>query len=67
MQMGGERHIPFPVRVDGARGAALRNASPSVGEHTVAVLSEIGFASTEIEALTNSGLFAPQGATKEAT
>jgi CoA:oxalate CoA-transferase len=66
MAIRGERHIPFPVRVDGERGAALRNISPPTGAHTAAVLGEIGYAPDEIAAMSHSGLFARQGAAKEA-
>jgi crotonobetainyl-CoA:carnitine CoA-transferase CaiB-like acyl-CoA transferase len=57
MALGGERHIPFPVHVDGERGAALRGTAPTTGEHSAAVLHEIGFGPAEIEALAQSGLF----------
>lgn len=62
MAMGGERHIPFPIRVDGERGAALRHTAPGTGEHTADMLREIGFNSAEIEKLGESGLIALQAA-----
>lgn len=58
MALDGERHIPFPVIVDGERGAALRNVAPAAGADSNDVLREIGFAPDEIEALARSGLFA---------
>ncbi|MFI4994290.1 MAG: CaiB/BaiF CoA transferase family protein [Hyphomicrobiales bacterium] len=57
MAMDGERHIPFPVHVDGDRGAALRRTAPETGQHSQAILGEIGFDATEIEKLAKSGLF----------
>jgi crotonobetainyl-CoA:carnitine CoA-transferase CaiB-like acyl-CoA transferase len=57
MALDGERHMPFPVVVDGERGAALRNLAPPVGAHSAEVLGEIGFAPEEIDALTRAGLF----------
>src|SRR5690606_11350390 len=53
--IGGERHIPFPVLVDGVPGGRLRNAAPEVGEHTVEVLTELGLGDAEIEQLIRSG------------
>jgi crotonobetainyl-CoA:carnitine CoA-transferase CaiB-like acyl-CoA transferase len=57
MAIDGERHIPFPVHVDGERGAALRCSAPAAGQHSADVLSEIGFSATEVENLGDSGLF----------
>ena len=48
---GGERHIPFPVRVDGRRGAALRGLAPALGADTADILREIGFGAEEAAAL----------------
>jgi crotonobetainyl-CoA:carnitine CoA-transferase CaiB-like acyl-CoA transferase len=56
MAMNGERHIPFPLRVDGERGAGLRHTAPTTGEHTDAVLGEIGFDTAEIAQLRATGL-----------
>lgn len=55
MRLEGERHIPFPVVVDGERGGALRNVAPPVGGHSAQVLRELGFADDEIDALQRSG------------
>ncbi len=60
MKMSGERHIPFPVHVDGERGGALRANAPATGEHTAAVLEELGFSPAEIETLAGSGLVSPR-------
>lgn len=56
LERDGERHIPFPVRVNGSRGAALRNTAPAVGAHTGAILAEIGFTPAESAALEGSGV-----------
>jgi crotonobetainyl-CoA:carnitine CoA-transferase CaiB-like acyl-CoA transferase len=58
MRLDGERHIPFPVMVDGERGAALRNIAPPLGAHTREVLREIGFADLEIDAFRRTGAIA---------
>lgn len=57
MESDGERHIPFPVWVDGRRGAALRSTAPQMGQHTAAVMAEIGFTATEIRAFAGTGTF----------
>ena len=61
----GERHIPFPVRVDGEAAPALRWTAEEVGRSTEAVLAELAFRDEEIAALRRSGAFgaaAPTGA-----
>jgi len=58
MALGGERHIPFPVLVDGRRGGALHWTAPAAGEHSAAVLSEIGFGAADIAEMEKSGLTA---------
>ena len=47
----GERHIPFPVHVDGRRGAALRRVAPELGADTAAILAEIGVGAAEADEL----------------
>src|SRR6185503_15644135 len=54
---GGTKPVPIastPIRLGDAPVATCRRA-PSLGEHTVEVLSEIGFTGDEIVALRNSG------------
>jgi len=60
MATGGERHIPFPVLVDGERGAALRWAAPEAGEHSRQTLEEAGFDPREIAELETLGVVAPR-------
>ncbi len=55
MRLDGERHIPFPVMVDGERGAGLRNVAPALGGQSQEVLAELGFAKDEIAALRRRG------------
>lgn len=57
MSHEGERHIPFPVRVDGRRGAVLRGLAPETGAHTNEILNEIGFAPQEAATLARAGTF----------
>lgn len=57
MEMEGERHMPFPIRVDGRRGAALRGTAPALGAHTDSVLAELGFDPAEIDELRKAGVF----------
>jgi crotonobetainyl-CoA:carnitine CoA-transferase CaiB-like acyl-CoA transferase len=59
LERDGERHIPFPVRADGKRGARLRNVAPAAGADTAAVLAELGFAPAERAALARSGALGP--------
>lgn len=58
MAMDGERHIPFPVRVDGERGAALHWTAPDAGEHSRQMLEEIGFGQEEIAEMEARGVVA---------
>jgi crotonobetainyl-CoA:carnitine CoA-transferase CaiB-like acyl-CoA transferase len=60
LERDGERHIPFPVRVDGGRGATLRNTAPAIGADTEAVLAELGFAPGEQASLASSGVLGPR-------
>ncbi len=55
MEHGGERHIPFPVWADGARGAALHHTAPEAGAHTDEVLTALGFGPDEAAAFRQSG------------
>lgn len=51
----GERHIPFPVLVDGKPGGRLRNAAPDVGEHTIEVLTQLGINEQDVQQMIQSG------------
>lgn len=57
MEKEGERHMPFPIRVDGRRGASLRWTAPTLGAHTDDVLGELGFDPAEIAGLREAGVF----------
>lgn len=57
MEMGAERHVPFPVRVNGRRGAVLNRLAPGLGEHNREVLAELGFGAAETAAFESAGLF----------
>lgn len=57
MELEGERHVPFPVRVDGRRGGRLDATAPAVGANRDAVLGELGFSGAEIAAFAAAGLF----------
>ena len=46
--------IPPPVRFAGAP-SSVRRPAPLIGEHTVEVLSEVGFGPDDIERLRSSG------------
>ena len=48
MERDGEKHVPFPIHVDGQRGAALRTLAPEIGAHNREVMKEIGFGEVEI-------------------
>ena len=54
--LDGERHIPFPVLADGARGAALRRTAPVLGADTEATLASLGFGPDEVAGLRSSGV-----------
>ena len=62
----GERHIPFPVRADGQRGAALRRLAPALGADTADLLREIGFGADDVTALMRAAVvIADSGGTPE--
>ncbi len=52
-----ERHIPFPIHVDGHRGAVLRRTAPALGAHTEDVLAELGFDTADIARFRVEGVF----------
>ncbi len=63
MARGQERHVPFPVHVDGRRGAALRSLAPDLGADTSDILNDIGIGAQTAGALARAGVF---GAARQA-
>ncbi|MGE5088350.1 MAG: CaiB/BaiF CoA transferase family protein [Candidatus Levyibacteriota bacterium] len=59
MERDGERHVPFPVRANGRRGAALHATAPDPGADTDAVLAELGYTRAELDRLRATGVFGP--------
>lgn len=57
-ELGGERHLPFPVHAAGRRGAALRSLAPALGAHTDEVLVSLGFDAGQIAELRSAGTVA---------
>jgi crotonobetainyl-CoA:carnitine CoA-transferase CaiB-like acyl-CoA transferase len=58
----GRIKIPgYPVRF-GHHRAGTRTAAPALGEHSVAVLTELGYSTDEIDALVDRGIVAAGGA-----
>ena len=64
-QIDGERHLPFPVHVDGVSAGRLRNLAPAVGADARGVLAELGCNPAEIEHFMRSGALDPR--TRETT
>ncbi len=54
-EIDGERHLPFPVHVDGASGGSLRTLAPALGAHTAEVLQTLGYDPDGIARLMASG------------
>ena len=54
-EIDGERHLPFPVRVDGEPGGRLRRLAPELGAQTREVLATLGFGTQDIARLMASG------------
>ncbi len=50
----GLRTIDSPIRVDGAEKVAPRRA-PTIGQHTTAILAELGLSSREIDTMLSTG------------
>lgn len=48
-EFGGERHILFPLWVNGERGGELRRGTPALNADGAAVLRELGFAREQTE------------------
>jgi crotonobetainyl-CoA:carnitine CoA-transferase CaiB-like acyl-CoA transferase len=51
-------HARFPVWANGAPGGAIRSGVPRLGEHSRAILAELGFNDGEIAAFVRSGAVA---------
>lgn len=49
VEIGGERHILFPLWANGARGGALRRGTPALNADGAAVLRQLGFAPEQVE------------------
>ena len=54
-EIDGERHLPFPVHVDGEPGGSLRTLAPALGAHTSEVLQTLGYDAGGIARLLASG------------
>ena len=48
-EIGGERHVPFPLWVDGHRAGEIRRRTPGLNADGANVLQELGFAQDEIQ------------------
>ena len=55
-EIDGERHLPFPVQVDGEPGGSLRALAPALGEHTTEVLRTLGYDADGVARLMASGV-----------
>ena len=49
VEIGGERHVPFPLWADGRRGGSIRRGTPALNADGAAVLRELGFAPDQAE------------------
>ncbi len=49
VEIGGERHILFPLWANGGRGGELRRGTPALNADGAAVLRELGFAQDQAE------------------
>ena len=54
VELGGERHVLFPLWANGRRGGALRRGTPGLNADGAAVLRELGFAQEEVERILGS-------------
>jgi formyl-CoA transferase/CoA:oxalate CoA-transferase len=55
---GPVRQLGVPVKLSRTPGDAGRGPAPGLGEHTEAVLRELGYAAEEIDALLQAGAVA---------
>ncbi len=53
-EVGGERHVLFPLWANGARGGELRRGTPALNADGAAVLRELGFDATEARRILDS-------------
>ena len=58
MEHQDQRHLPFPVRADGRRGARLDRVAGRIGADADEVLLGLGLAITEIDRLRACGALA---------
>jgi len=65
MELNGERHVPFPVRTDGRRGAALHATAPELGADTDTMLAELGITHSELGRLRAAGVFGSDGSVNQ--
>ncbi|TSA13836.1 MAG: CoA transferase [Betaproteobacteria bacterium] len=56
--IGGERHVLFPLWANGRRGGAIRRVSPAPNADGADVLQELGFARDEVERILGSAAVA---------
>lgn len=54
--MEGERHVPFPVLVDGKPAGAAMSPAPELGRHGREILAEIGLDEAQIDAALATGI-----------
>ncbi len=55
MECNGERHLPFPVWVDGRRCGRLQRAADVVGAQSTDILAWLGLSEAEVAALHANG------------
>jgi len=55
VEIDGRLHVPFPFLADGAPAGRVRFPAPALGQHTDAILNELGFAAAEVAALKSDG------------
>ena len=53
-EVGGERHVVFPLWANGRRGGKLRRGTPALNADGAAVLRELGFAQDEVQRILGS-------------
>ena len=54
VEVGGERHVLFPLWVNGHRGGALRRGTPALNADGAAILRELGFAQDQAQRILGS-------------
>ena len=53
-EVGGERHVLFPLWANGRRGGKLRRGTPALNADGAAVLQELGFAQDQVKRILGS-------------